>query len=194
MRGTSLNVGQTIMNFIQPIIELLRVIAWPIVVLTIVFLFRRDLSGLLLRVSSLRHNATELKFGEELATAADKVAQATDENGAYLSTPEAQKTLSILEISPSSAVIAAWVDFERAAREVSELPLRKNNRPVFIVDILDELVERGRLDSSDADFVHVLLKLRNAVLHAPVDELDRATAEKAIHALLLMTYELRSKV
>ncbi len=180
-------------------ISLLQIVAWPLVSLTLAYWFKTEICGLLKRISTLKHKDTELHFEREaLVHAADKIQKDSATEHASFSTPEAQKTFAILEIDPNYAVIAAWVEFELAAREklsaiAPVTSSRINDRPVPIGRIIDELFRREVIDKSDYDFLRLLRDLRNGVLHHPEFEVDEVTARKAATALLTLAWELKNK-
>ncbi|MFO1460717.1 MAG: hypothetical protein U1G08_15095 [Verrucomicrobiota bacterium] len=187
--SVSRDVGQ-IMNVPEFIIAFLQAVAWPAVVVTLALTFRSDLAALLGRISTFKHKETELQFGRELAEAADEVRRESSAGAEYLSTPEARKILAVLEIDPKAAIIAAWVEFESAAR--AALPQKLGSeRPSPIPHVIDALLASGRLHKSDAEFLGVLRRLRNAVLHSAEAPVDQEMGYKAVTALLVMAWELR---
>ena len=182
-----ITTNMAVLSFIA---EVLKAVAWPITVLVLALLFRKDLAALLSRISALKHKDTEVTFGQELAKAADRVVESHHAEMESLSEPEAKKSVAILEISPSAAILSAWVDFEIAVREVIEDSDGK--RPRSVNALFKELVTRGLIDDDDLDFLYLLRELRNRVAHAPSDELDKATASKAVTVLHQLAWEIRN--
>ncbi len=187
------------MNPAEFTISLLQTISWPVVVLIVCITFRRDVTALLGRLSSLKHNNTEAQFhSEKLIKAAEHVQKPNAIEHNYLKTPEAQKALKILDIAPSNAVIAAWTEFELAAREkLMEITPPKvaltPGYPQPITKIIDELLRSGVIEKPDYEFLRTLRNLRNNVLHNPGTEIDSETAYKAITALLMLAWELKNR-
>lgn len=102
--------------------------------------------------------------------------------------------MAILEIDPKSALIAAWGDFDGAAREaLLHWTDAASERPLAMSQVIEVLLTSGRLHSADADFLMVLRQLRNMVLHSPNAALDAETAYKAVTALLILAWELKGQ-
>ncbi|QYY35152.1 HepT-like ribonuclease domain-containing protein [Ruficoccus sp. ZRK36] len=173
------------LTFISRIVNSL---AWPLAVVIITYLFRRDFSALIKRVNAFKHRDTELRFREELEHAADKASGGHTNEKAFLQDPVSEKVFAILEISPGAAVISAWIEFENAAVEAigAETPLAPHK-------LFAQLREAHLLDPNDYIFLQTLRRLRNAAVHDYDYLLDYETAYKACTALLALSWELKHK-
>jgi len=166
----------------------LHTLVWPAVVVSLVVMLRKDIAVLFSRVSTLKHKETEVQFERELADAAAKAEEKHPSDPGYLSEPEAKKALAILEISPRAAVIAAWVDFEAAARGA----VKEGDRPLTTRALVADLEKQRLIYRSDAEFLKTLQQVRNAALHRPEIEIDAETAFKVVTVLLRLSWEIRN--
>jgi hypothetical protein len=178
------------------IASIVKSVAWPLVVLVIAFMFKNEIAALLKRIKKVSHKDTNIDFVEELAEATqswEKPKSLVFKN----SKPEIdiERLYSILAIDPSSAIVAAWVEFEKAANDViSRDNPERGTGAVPIYKVISVLLEREYIDKSDADFLNVLRQLRNKAAHGFLDNEDfKETAQRAVQVLIQVTAEIQEK-
>jgi hypothetical protein len=180
------------MNTLDFISSLIGSIVWPITIFVLAICFRAELRGLLSRLTRIKHGESEAEFERRIEAAAEQVQMKSVGTPMSFETPNAERIFSILQIDPRAALIAAWVEFEGAARNTlygSKKDDTARNRPAPFV--IEKLKEKGLLASVDADFLSLLRQLRNVALHHHGTEIESQTAYKAITVLLQLTWELQ---
>jgi len=101
--------------------SLVNSLAWPIVGLILVLAFKNEFIKLLLRLRKLKHNDTEIEFGEEMRKLGKEASDTKEAVVLDRETQEAVKYLmKIAEISPRSAVAEAYRILEEAMAKAVE--------------------------------------------------------------------------
>ena len=89
-------------------------LAWPIAVVVIVVLLRKEVANLLARITKIRHKDSEIDLAREVedaASSADKVLGGIAEPN---SNPERERIKRLAEDSPRGAILDAWLSVEEA--------------------------------------------------------------------------------
>lgn len=151
------------------IAELIKALAWPVTVFSLVVLLRRPLTQLIPLLQRLKYRNLELEFGErveEIKAEAQAQLPAAPPFGASIFPTELSK---LAEHSPRSVVLESWSRVESAARQAAEraalqLSPRERRSPLRLVQALRlaELIE-----PDTAHIMHDLRTLRNEAAHAP---------------------------
>jgi len=182
------------MNALEFTSSLIGSLIWPITVFVLAICFRAELRGLLARITRIKHGDSEAEFERKVEAAAEQVQMKSPGSPPGLETPNAERIFSILNIDPKAALIAAWVEFEGAARNAlygDDKEGAARSRPAPFV--IEKLKEKGLLATADADLVSLLRQLRNVALHHHGTEIESQTAYKAITVLLQLTWELQQR-
>ena len=129
----------------ENLIKLLDVIAWPSVVLFVVFILRKPIKALLPFVENIKYKDFEVKFRKEL----DQIKEEAKEAGIEFETEINEKTYiyKLIEVSPTSAILESWKELEVSARKkVEELAPRDTTfrnllqRPIAYLEYTGALV------------------------------------------------------
>jgi len=162
------------------VVEMVKALAWPIMVLVLVLLLRRPIAQLVPLLTRLKYKDLELEFGR-------RVAEVTAEAGEELPPPHkrpfpeaaADQILGELAgISPRAAVTEAWRQVEVAAVDAAvrndiHLSPTEATSPARVLRAL----ERHRvIDAGKLGLVHDLRGLRNQAVHSPEFAVTRAAA------------------
>jgi hypothetical protein len=175
---------------IDQVLEFTKILIWPVVVVWLAFLFRLELQKLLQRLSQFKFQDFEAKFSEKL----DQSEISVPETVAIAGVKSDKKSdfdlvHSLIDISPRSAVLEAYVLFEQAARKAAQsLGVPESRRtPAMVVGHLAKL---ANYSNSDILALSNLRDLRNMAAHAPdiaiTEEMANdyiALAQKAIRLL-----------
>ena len=149
---------------------LIQALAWPVTVLTIFFLLRRHITGLLPRVRQLKYKDVEISFGErvrELAAEASETLPALIEP-AGLPQGERSHLETLAELSPRAAVLEAWIPVERAALQLAihkRVKLSRDAR-ASARGVAEALLAAGVIPEEEAHLFEALRTLRNQAAHA----------------------------
>ena len=172
------------------VVQLLEAVAWPVVLVFAIALFRRPIIRLLPTLRSARYKHLELQFGkrlDELGSQAEK---------ADLPEPEARPAWvyespdkwtfgdyieRLAPISPRMAIAEAWRHVELALRDAAS---RRGQRiPRDVMTLSRQLESCGILPRDAASLVRDLRPLRNQAIHAHEFDLD---PERAIEFAVLV--------
>jgi hypothetical protein len=159
------------MDWLQFIVGMVSSVAWPVVVLTVVLMFRAQLARIVERLAHLKYKDLELEF-EKVKQQAEQL-QLEQEPQPPLIAPDPVFTsledqiLDAVERAPSAAILLAWSGLETAiAAAVSRLVISPDS-PSYRSPMrnIDMLARHGRLSKSHEKLLHEMRTLRNKVAH-----------------------------
>jgi len=159
----------------ENLIKLLDVIAWPSIVIIIIFMLRQPIKSLLPFVENIKYKDFEVKFRNDL----HQVKQDAKDAGLELQTDIDEKTkiYKLIEDSPSSAILVAWKDLENTAKKkVAELAKSESKFKNVLQRPIAYLEYTGALIPSTARAVRELQSLRNQAAHSAELKLTREDA------------------
>lgn len=168
------------------LVEVLKAVAWPGVVLTAVLLLRKQLRALVPLLTKLKYKDLELVFGREAAEARAEAANLPPPPGRAVAplpqiSPEVQRLLSV---SPRAAIMEAWREVEQAARESAIR--RQVSQPglgtIAPGKLANLLAVHGILEPPQLGLFHDLRALRNQAAHAPEFVLSEDAARDFVEA------------
>ncbi len=106
------------MNILQFISEIVGNLIWPIIIIILVVLLRREIVELLSSITHLKYKDLEMDF-QRLAESAERLpaspplsASVTRDQALYVSLED--QILNIAEQSPSAAILLSWASVETA--------------------------------------------------------------------------------
>ena len=155
---------------------IIDILAWPLTVLVIVWIVRKQLLSLLLSIQRIKFRGAEIEFfSRYLQQTINSVLQDADvEINRY---PSDARLYDALKRSPDHTVLEAWNALEKSAREKVEnlMPADESfedplGRP------LDYLEFKGALTPTTAGAIRDLRSLRNQVVHFGEDVVVREDA------------------
>jgi hypothetical protein len=180
-----------------------RVFAWPSVVLSSIYLFRREVAVLFDRLESLEQGKTRVQFAKGVSEASeaaekmnDEAAQAGSVGSVDPDVPIQLRIFKHAEASPSGAVFMAWALVVEALAETAErcsMPNRSRSSVPNTNMILSWLQQSRLLNRDYLELVRKLQTLRNKLAHAPARELeslDRWEARQYIQSALSVAHVL----
>jgi hypothetical protein len=138
---------------LQLMVELLKIIAWPVTLLITALIFQAPIRALLARVKRGRVGTAEIEFEEavrELAPSSLPPEPALS----WLS-------LNTLSVDTRSVVLQAWLGVEEAARRLLQKSGTSLTRPLRGPVLAGLLQDRRALARNDLDLFRELRSLRN---------------------------------
>lgn len=147
--------------------DLVRSIAWPVLVFVLVLLLRKPLGELLEKllplVQSLRFKDLEVVLDREISQAESKSSGIGEgEEGRLLD----QEMLTRIEISPRSAILESWLIVERELVEAALTEgISTHPRRGLSISTVRELEASGRISRELAAMIHDLRSVRNRAVH-----------------------------
>ncbi len=162
------------MSWLQFVASIVQSLAWPAVVVALLFILRRPISALLGRIKTAKGYGVELSFSE----AADKVREAVaeiDEQAAEGHGQFAARPPEVLprpvpvpeDVDPTYAVLLAWQRVDEAVAKLAKRTGIEYGGSGYVSPamVARELTRRGVIQDSYAVAVRSLGSLRNAVAH-----------------------------
>jgi len=184
------------MELMELIVQLLTGVAWPVTVLVIALVFRRDLAQAAAKLTRLRWRDLEAEFGEKLRELkAETVPPALpappdkqeDYGDEYLKEMNRRKdrVAAIALGSPRSAILEAWILLEKALFDAAQ----RLNVSISggALHIAQELADQERIPRSYPKHVEWLSQLRNAAVHDPAFEISSTQIGDYLDAALDLT-------
>jgi hypothetical protein len=143
-------------------------LAWPAVVLFLLFLLRPHLRGLTARLEELTlPGGTKAKFVTQLEAAreqSENIVLAEGEPLPQIGTAGVEQYLELANTSPEAAIMQAYKTLESIAITFqNKIPRRDRNN---LARIILDLHRRERLESSWVELFEKIRRLRNLAVHA----------------------------
>lgn len=179
------------MDILTFISEIIRTLAWPIVVLIIFITLRNPLSRVISLLDRMKYKDLELEFGrkmEELAKEAKK------ELPKLVKTDKAKEHLyDLAKVSPRSAILEAWLLVEEAA--ISKIEKKKVKISAATkkspLGLAQTLANNNILDDQKQQIFNKLRNLRNTSVHASELSFDEDLAVEYIDTAMRMVSFLK---
>ena len=184
-RWPSLVIRGFKMGWKQFIAEIVSNLAWPTVVVAVLFMFRSELAKIVQRLARLKYKDLELDF--------DKVKQQAEELHKEILAEEPpvksplftsleDQILEAVESAPSAAILLAWSGLETAmASAVARMAISPES-PSYRSPLhnIDMLIKYGGLSKRHAKLLNEMRMLRNKVAHER-DSMLSITQEQALN-------------
>lgn len=163
------------MEISKLILEYIKALAWPTVVVFAIFFFRDAIKGLFNRISKAKlPGGTVIDLEADFREVLD---EAPSPKTSKLSEPKFEQAeflgdvLAIAEVSPNAAIPFAWQNLERVFLEtLSGLQGFSDKSAGYrIAQNVEMLREEGVLTDEETKLLHDLRRLRNEVSHNMVD-------------------------
>ena len=183
------------MDWLAFIAEIVKAVAWPAAIVTIIVLLKRPISQLIPTIQKLKYKDLAVEFGR-------KVEEAAVEAGESLPPPRDERLLQpanlarLKELSKSSprvAVLEAWLEVESAALEFARnLNLRLGNVvPRSPSQALRAIEQSRKLDEPALSTIADMRVLRNEAVHYPDFAITSESAMKYVQTAIALAAALR---
>jgi hypothetical protein len=167
-------------EILPSIVQLIVGIAWPAATVWVVYILRREVKALLLRLSIFKYGDLEAKFESSLAEAEAKFLTigATKLQPTALKIEDStryEQLCRIADVSPRAAILEAWILIETAAAKsgaVQGINIARINVPMHI----DQLIRSNLLPKDSVELVKKLRTIRNQAAHLPDFTVSKADA------------------
>ncbi|MFC6333151.1 hypothetical protein ACFP56_11000 [Paenibacillus septentrionalis] len=167
--------------------SIVKTLAWPIIVLVIVFLLKKPITQLLLSISKFKYNNLEMDFGKELNKIEETLEKQSIEQTTLnntISTINKEKeneVLSLAEIHPSAAISVVWTMIEKEiANTIKRLAISPDYPPYnSTLKNINLLKDNKYIDTITYELLNEFRHLRNKVTHAH-SEGEQITYKEAV--------------
>lgn len=155
------------MDALTFIATMAQAVAWPIVALILVYVFRRDIGPLIGSLKKFTWGGKTLEFDRRLeaAEAEAKSLPPPPDQPALLPAPEEDAIIETAEISPRAAIVEAWLPVERQLYALGAKHGYGSGRARSVSFLLNRLANDGTIDSPTHKLINQLREMRNIVLH-----------------------------
>lgn len=184
------------MDVLTFIVKFIDVLAWPSVVLILVFALKEQLPELIPGISKILSSLKNLKFGKLEMKFSREIQQLESEVPVEIETvvldtvssekpAQSERLKQLIELSPRLAIIEAWrivelsaVDFLRKQLDSTDLRFRS------VYEILDSLESNEFITKSTGRFFRKLNRLRNHAAHSTDFDISEQDARGYMHSAL----------
>lgn len=185
------------------VIEVMRILAWPLAMLALAFIFRNELRKLVLYNALPKERKLNVRLVESLDEAKMIADSILEENGIVYSEEENAKNSSFVarnelirrltQSSPRAAIIETWVEVEAVLIEVAYHAEIFSRGPMASRRVLDKLIETGQLNGRVLSLYKWMRDIRNKATHLPDGAIDQTDAERYCELSNIMIEILNQK-
>ncbi|MCK9425743.1 MAG: DUF4145 domain-containing protein [Ignavibacteriaceae bacterium] len=181
------------------IVKILGILAWPVTLLIIVFLFKKELVRMFSHLSNLKYKEFEANFSNELKSVERKVTQISLKSEGKLKisgtsdvvfVSKYEKLLEISKLSSRAGIVSAWFEIENALNKLRTDDTTNVKKPFIILDVLKDLANKRIIEESLIGLLDSLRNLRNQAVHYPDFAISQEEAERYISLALKISSEL----
>lgn len=178
-------------DLLEFISKIIGSVAWPVVVLIIIFLFRREFKGAILSLTRLKYKDFEAEFGkkvEELEKKAkSEIPAGVTAKPPRLKSRSAEEFLfSLLDVSPRVAVIEAFKMVEEVVREAAVSHDLEDWEKRGVRNAVNELERQGKISQGTKELFYEMREVRDKLSHVSRDEISIPDARRYINTALLL--------
>ena len=175
----------------ENLIKILDLVAWPVTVLFLSFLFKVELSKILTRMNKFKYKDIEAEFDKELSI----VEETTKETNKALTgnsknirdsyNHRLERILQLAEVSPKACVSEAWREVEGVTISLMHA-YNYDPRNVQMSKIFRSIVHENDYPWSLYEDYRRLMRLRNQAVHAGDFDLSKEGAERYARAAIAL--------
>lgn len=178
------------MDYLTFISNIIASLAWPIVILIIVLIFKNQLIQIIQRIRNF--NFGNGKLTVDLTETMEKLDKLTSKEE-MAAAKEAEKEIKgitfkdILEEYPETAIFLSWRDLEGTIRrKAEELGLYKGYRYYNLYELLEQFSRYTSLEPDSRNIYKDLATLRNKVFHNQEVKITPDDASRFVDFALLL--------
>ncbi|MFM4917770.1 hypothetical protein NRL00_09465 [Aeromonas dhakensis] len=177
------------MDYLTFISKAIESLAWPVTIITLIFLIRKELPEIVRLLRRFKYKDIELEFGaatKAIANEIKEVVPAIQKNMkiAGMSKSEIKLRLdAIAELAPRAAILEAWLQVEAAAADViRQKGLGASTPYPAPLRLRESLQKSGILNTRQLAIFEQLRTLRNEAVHVPEVEFTKAAVANYIES------------
>lgn len=168
--------------------QIINTLAWPVVVLVIVLVFRKPLSALLTKATKFKYKDLELEFQEGIERIKEEEHHTLEDTQEPKSGAVEVDLFDMASVSPSAAVMEAWRSVEGSAKDLIN---RHGHTPDYSVEtpykLMQDILIKGEIiEEKRGKVFDELRQLRNKVTHAETFQVNSDQAVEYVRLALKM--------
>ncbi|MDX1124792.1 hypothetical protein GOL24_10800 [Sinorhizobium medicae] len=182
-------------EYISAIAALFGAVGWPIAIVTVVVLLRREITQLLGRLDQLNFGGTGFIFNKaaakaEIKDAAENLAESIEGAEVSRQWPQLDQTMRVMiDTDPAGAVVFSWKQLEESLIKLADkhdvwLDLRSARKSA------EQLREAGAISSEMAEAIKSLYSTYKSATHSYAFSLDKSSIEEYV----IVTLETREAI
>jgi hypothetical protein len=175
--------------------EIVKAIAWPISLVTLVFIVRKPIFDLMPLIKKLKYKELELEFSQEVQALRLEAKDAFVERaGCKADNSKLSIALDLVSFSSRAAIIEAWIELEAAAIELAGSFWGQDGKVAFsnYSKLGDYLHQCEVLDDKQLTIFNKLRELRNKSAHAESLNLNDNDARAFVETASNLTRHIKS--
>ncbi len=169
----------------ETIIQIIDIIIWPLTILIILYIFRKQFSLVISNLSRIRYKELEANFGKQLRSIENDTPEIFStsnkedkNNNDTISVTE--RLAQIADLSPRAAITEAWIQIEKALFELAEKSGITEFQRRTDYKILQALQKRKVIQEGVYKAYTELKSLRNEAAHNPQFNISPDEAQQYI--------------
>lgn len=174
------------MELARLVLDYLRVLAWPSVLIVAVFFFRVQLGSLVERVTEASAFGGTVKLESQARQVQEAVASFSSPRSLDGKTANGENKIGNRQDDGMSSVgniVRAWAEVEIVAKRLYEQMGNQPRRGVFVLRVVEELVSRELISADAVSVVRELFEIRNKLIHDPNVVLTANAADALLMAI-----------
>ncbi len=175
--------------------EIVKALAWPSALISLVFLLRKPIIELVPLMKKLKYKEFELEFSQEIQALQSEAIDALPKKDKHpLLDMATSKALDLVSYSTRAAIIEAWIELEAAAVETASSFWNQSPNDVFRNDPkLGEYLHQCKvLDDKQLVIYKKLRQLRNKSAHAEELSLSENDAKAYVEMASNLTRHIKN--
>ncbi len=183
-----------ILTFIAKIVDAL---AWPSATIIIIFLLKKPLTRILLRISHLKYKDLEFDFGKALTEINDSSALTNEQ------LPISDTQLKLAELSPRGAILESWLELEEmliGTAKAKGIPISRpggvygKSHLLSTSELARSLTTLRIISTVSYERFESLRNIRNKAVHVTDESLEQKDAEAFIRLVAEIKLELSNSL
>ncbi|MDF1895856.1 hypothetical protein [Rahnella contaminans] len=171
-----------ITTIFQTFVNLIGYLAWPAVVLLIVFYGRNEVIQLVRSIKSLKFNGNEVVFERQSVEAAIAV-----EKFKTFNTVDDGVKGALLSLPPRLAIMEAWVMVEKSAWDFVQRKTGKSiSKDLNHQKVARMIIKLGAMDFDQLKAYNLLRVMRNEVAHGIEQEFTPSSIENYVNSAIAL--------
>ncbi len=172
------------MDTLTFISEIIKSLAWPAAVVSLVVLLKKPITQLIPLLRKLKYKELEMEFSKEIAELRAEVSapvSSIDQTTTTRDSPP-NRLLQLVNFSTRAAIMEAWLEVEAAASEVASSFWNQPPSDTFrnYPKLGEYLLQCKVIDTKQLETFNKLKQLRNKAAHADELELSESDAKSYI--------------
>jgi hypothetical protein len=179
--------------------ELMHILAWPGAVVLLGYLFRKDISDLLMGHFAPKPQRIAYRMSNTIKTA-EGIAEAViasiggkpDLHGSEAYKKSHEQLQRLAKASPRAAIIETWVEFEANIQDVAEKLEIFSRGPLGTRRTIEKLVEMKKVHPDMLTLYISMREVRNKATYVPDYTINNEDAERYFEIYYLMMHVLNT--